>query len=253
MPAPIKAKSEVNPSEVAEDMNKTSTQDETPTSKIPVVRTLKPPPEIWELVHAVPARQLTPGRAFIGRLASSRSMVILLAGVVVFIGVYIGLRSAKRIAGVRNTQVVPAKQVDTTKTGVGDSNKTTLEHNAPVPGVASTVDQPTDVGGSKDLPRKPSRRGSKPVGAVTQVNNPPAVTETTTATKTGSSLQRSQVSQTTDQKVEKQSLTKAAETAKDNSSDAVSANRKSKTALGPKLIDSPKTSTPRKAKVINWP
>jgi hypothetical protein len=50
-----------------------------------------------------------------------------------------------------------------------------------------------------------------------------------------------------------QSLTNAAEKAKDDSSDAVSANRKSKTTLSLQLIDSPKTSTPRRAKVINWP
>jgi hypothetical protein len=253
MPAPIKSKTEGSLSRVPEDLNKLSTQDETPTTKVPVVRTLKPPPEIWELVHPVPPRQLTPARAFVARLASSRSMFIFLAGVIVFIGVYVGLRSGKRIAGVRNAQVVPAKQVDTTKTGVGDSNKTTLEHNAPDPGVASTVDQPTDVGGSENLPRKSSRRVSKPIGAVTQVDNGPAVTETTTAIKTGSSPQRSQVSQPTGQKVAIKSLTNATETAKDDSSDAGSANRKSKTTLSTQLIDSPKTSTPRKAKVINWP
>ena len=253
MSSPIKTKAGVSLSRGAEDLNKLSTQEETPKTSVTVVRTLKPPPEIWELVHPVPPRQFTPARAFVARLASSRSIFIFLAGVIVFIGVYIGLRSGKRIAGVRNTQVVPARQVDTPKTGVGDGNKTTLEHNASVPGVASTVDQPTYAGGSQNLPRKPSRRGSKPIRAVTQVDNGPAVTETTTAIKTGSSLQRSQVSQPTDQKVAIQSLTKAAETAKDDSSDAVSAKRKAKTALTPQLIDSPKTSTPRKAKVINWP
>jgi hypothetical protein len=251
MSAPIKAKTEFNSSESAEDIKKTPIGEETPMPKTPVVRTLRPPPEIWELVHPVPPKELTPGRAFIGRLATSRLMFILLAGVIVFIGIYIGLRSGKRIAGVTNTQVTPTKQVDSTRT-IGDNSKPTLEHNVPVPGVGSTVDQPTEVGGSENLGRKPSRPRSKPVGAVTQIDNA-AVAETPTAIKTGSSLQRPQVTQPTDQEVATQSLTNSTVTAKDASPDSASANRKSKGTLGSQLIDSPKTSTPRKAKVIQWP
>jgi hypothetical protein len=241
MSAPIQSKTGLNPSGVAEDLNKPSTQDETPTTGVPVVRTLKPPPEIWELVHPVPPRQFTPTRAFVNRLVTSRSMFIFLAGVLVFTGVYIGLRSGQRIAGVTNNQVLPAKH--STKAGVGVSNTPALEPNAAMPGVDSTVDQPTDVGVSENFRRKPSRRGIKPIVAVTQVDNDPAVTETATGSKPDSSLQSAQLS----------SPTNAAEAAKVGSAASASAERKSKTTLSPQLIDSPKTSTPRKAKVINWP
>jgi hypothetical protein len=242
MSAPIQSKTGLNPSGVAEDLNRPSTQDETPTTGVPVVRTLKPPPEIWELVHPVPPRQFTPTRAFVARFVTSRSVFIFLAGVLVFTGVYIGLRSGQRIAGVTNNQVLPAKQVHSTKAGVGNSNTPALEPNASLPGVASTVDQPTDVGVSENFRRKP-RRGIKPIGAVTQVDNDPAVAETTTISKPDSSLQSAQLS----------SPTNAAEAAKVGSAASASAERKSKTTLSPQLIDAPKTSTPRKAKVINWP
>jgi hypothetical protein len=243
MSAPIKRKTLMNPSGVDEDFSKPSTQDEMPTTTVPVVRTLKPPPEIWELVHPVPPRQFTPTRAFIGRLVSSRSVFIFLAGMVVFIGVYIGLRSGHRIASVTNNQVQPAKRVDSKKAGVGASNTATVEQNVPVSEEALPLSQPTDVGASAKLRRTPSRRGSKPIEAVTQVDNGPAGTQTTTDSKPDSPLQSPQLS----------SPTNAAEAAKVGSAASVSAERKSKTTLSPQLIEAPKTSTPRKAKVIQWP
>jgi hypothetical protein len=244
MSAPIPSKIEVTSSRANEDVNESSTQDETPTPKVPVVRTLKPPPEIWELVHPVPPRQLTPARAFVGRLASSTWMIVLLAGVVVSIGVYVGLRSSQRTAGVTNTLGAPAKQVDSTKAEVGVSSLPAAEHHAPPPVVASTDTQSNEVGESENL-RRMSSRGSKRVGAPTPVQNSAVVAETAVETKTASSPQP------TDQTT--QSLTSVTETAKDGSVDSVSPNRKSKTTLSPQLIDSPKTITPRKAKVIQWP
>ena len=251
MSAPIKAKKiEANLPTVAEDFNKTSTPAGDATPRIPVVRTLRPPPEIWELVHPVPPVQPRPASAFVARLASSKYMFVLLVAVVVSTGVYIGLRSGKGIPSVRNTQVVPARQVETTKTRVGDSKKPTLEENAAVPDVVSTDDQLIDVGGAENVRRSTSRRVSRPFGVVTQVNKGSAFTKTTNASKTASSLKPSQVSQPNQ---ETRSLAKSTEKPGDDSGDSVSANRKSRTTLSRQLIDSPKTETPRKAKVIPWP
>ena len=42
-------------------------------------RTLKPPPEIWELVHPVPSQQFKPSQALVGRIATTKAMLIALA------------------------------------------------------------------------------------------------------------------------------------------------------------------------------
>jgi len=39
-------------------------------------RTLKPPPEIWELVHPVPSQQFKPSQALVGRIATPKVMLI---------------------------------------------------------------------------------------------------------------------------------------------------------------------------------
>ena len=42
-------------------------------------RTLKPPPEIWELVHPVPSQQFKPSQALVGRIATPKVMLMAVA------------------------------------------------------------------------------------------------------------------------------------------------------------------------------
>jgi hypothetical protein len=173
-------------------------------------------------------------------------MIIILGAVVVSVGVYIGLRSGQRIANVKNTQVVPTKQVDSKRVEARVNKRPTLENVASAPEVGSTVLPPAEAVGTENLRRKPLRRGSRLNGAPTKVDNNSAVT------KADVSSQRRQVSPPTDGKTESEALTTAVESARVGFADSVS-NRKSTSTPSRQLIDSSKTSTPRKAKVIQWP
>jgi hypothetical protein len=50
------------------------------------IRTLKPPPEIWELVHPVASNQFRPGKVLATRLAS-RNVLMVLAGLLILVSV----------------------------------------------------------------------------------------------------------------------------------------------------------------------
>jgi len=43
-----------------------------PVSPVPVIKTLKNPPEIWDLVHEVPSQEFNPRSAFVARITSMR-------------------------------------------------------------------------------------------------------------------------------------------------------------------------------------
>ena len=94
------------------------------SAKPSVVRTLKDPPEIWDLVHETPAH-FNPGGAFVGRLTSSKTTLILFMLGVMFIsglaalGV-MKLRDGRRSVGAAaqlqqergTSQTVPASQAN---------------------------------------------------------------------------------------------------------------------------------------------
>ena len=208
---------------------------------IPVVRQLKPPPEIWELVQPVPPKQSRLGRGFITRLASSRNMFILLVVVIVCAGGYVGIRSGKRIARTTTTPAEKSRQVDSSKTANAATEKPTQQSNVPTPVVAASVDQPTTLSQSEKPKRKASPR-SKPIEDGTQAGNRSVVRENV------SSAVGSDVSLPSNQKT--RPLTNTTQTA--GASSVESESSKPKTSLSPQLIDSPKT-TPRKTKVIQWP
>jgi len=214
--------------------------EESDSIKVPVVRQLKPPPEIWELVHPVPPRQSGHSYAFITRLVSSRSMFILLVVVILSVGGFIGVRNGKRIAGVRTAPVETATEVNSRKAAA--DKKSTEESNVPAPVVTSSVNQTNAVGESENPKRKASRQRNKPSGGAIQVSDRSAVG------KSVSSPEGSEVSLPGNQKTRPSANT--TETPGASSVDGV-ATRKS--SLSPQLIDSPKTSAPRKSKVIQWP
>jgi len=210
--------------------------EESDSIKVPVVRKLKPPPEIWELVHPVPPRP-TPGGAFISQLASSRSMFVLLVVLILCVGGYLGVRNGKRLVGGRTAPVDKATEVNSRKAAA--DKKSTEESGVPAP---SSVNQTTAVGESENPKRKASHRRSNSIGAVTGVSNRSAVGESV------SSPAGSEVSLPTNHKTRPSANT--TETGGASSTDAVSTR---KSSVSPQLIDSPKTVAPRKSKVIQWP
>ena len=221
--------------------------DETVSIKVPVVRQLKDPPEIWELVHPVPP-STTLGGTLVSRLPSGRSMFVVLVVLLVGVGGYIAVRSGKQITGTRTAPVEKAK-VDSRKADVEVDKKSTAESNAPALVVGSSGNQATAAAVSEGPKRKATQRRNNSVGAVSDVSKRSAVGEGV------SSPEGSAVSLPGNQKT--RSLANTTETAGASSADAVS-SRKSKTSLSPQLIDSPKTDAPRtdaprKSKVIQWP
>ena len=241
MSAAGKAKSDVSSSPVDDDLKQTST-DESVGLNAPVVRKLKPPPEIWELVHPVPPRQPTPGLAFITRLVSSRSMLILLVALILCVGGYMGVRGRKQITATRTAPLATATKVDSKKAGVAADNNSTQESSVPAPVVASGVNQATAVVESENPRRKASHRRNKPIGDLTEVSNRSAVGQSV------SSPEGSEVSLPGNQKTRPSVNT--TETGRARSVDAVSSR---KSSLSPQLIESSKTNAPRKSKVIQWP
>jgi hypothetical protein len=222
----------------ADHLSQSSIEESFPV-KVPVVRKLKPPPEIWELVQPV-APRATPGRALISRLPSSRSMFVVLVVLMLGVGAYIGVRSGKQFAGTRTAPPQAATKIDLRKAGV-DVDKKSTQDSTPI--VASSVDQTTAGAGSAVPKRKASQRRNS-MAAVTVVSNPSNAGEKVSSPE-GSAVSLPSVPKT-------RPSTNTVEAATTNSTDAAS-SRKSKTSLSPQLIDSPKTEAPRKSKVIQWP
>jgi hypothetical protein len=222
----------MNSMPVDHDFEQNSTIEDTDI-KIPVVRRLSRPPEIWELVQPVPATRTGFTNPFSVRLPSSRSILILLVAVIVGVGGYIGIRSGKRIAGTTTTPVVTASHVYSSKAAATVKQTPVQESNVPTRVVTPGVSETTAVAESDKPKRKVSHR-SKPIGSATDVANSSVVSPS------ASSVEASQVSLPSNQKA--QSLTN---TSKSNSVESAPSRKES--SLSPQLINS------SKAKLIQWP
>ena len=227
----------VNFGPVDDDFEQTSAFDD-PDVKIPVVRRLSRPPEIWELVQPVTASRTRFANPLTARFPSSGSILILLVAVIVGVGGYLGIRSGKRIAGTTSTPVATASHTYSSKAAATVKQAPIQESNAPTPVVTSSLSETTPVA-ETDKPKRKASHRSKPVSAATAIANSPTVSPS------ASSAQASQVSLPSNEKA--QSLTN---TSKPNSVD--SAPSRKETSVSPQLINSSKT-TPRKPKVIQWP
>ena len=225
---------------------------------IPVVRTLKEPPDIWDLVHETPAH-FNPGTAFMTRLTSSATNMVL-AGVLVFLVSTVSAYGFLKFHQ-RSRQAVPAPTVSTKAATAPKpqvaSQPQPVTNSIPQP--ATKVETATTVANvapeatqsealqalEAQLSVAPVRKSSSHVLRGTRLNNittPPPELEVraiaTTESANGFSTKR----------------TPGAESAKPAVSDSTpSQNKKaSPAALSPQMI-APSTSSPQKAKVIQWP
>jgi hypothetical protein len=160
-------------------------------SAVPLVsRTLKNPPEIWDLVHETPV-QFNPGGAFIARLTSSRTKLVLLTLAVICISglsayAIMTLRDARNGGGSSaqvqedrdSSQTVPASQAIVPATAPTPAPESALDASVNAPSntqannsgagdaVANTPTQPAEAQ-STDLQAK----GPQPDNAVAADNS----------------------------------------------------------------------------------
>lgn len=191
------------------------------------IRTLKDPPEIWDLVHEVP-RSFDPGSAFVARLKSMRTSFALgLAAIVLVALSVVGTLVVRRsrahslppqTRASESNEVKPPASVETTTT------------TAPVATVAPEVSDPSPVSAPAVEDDKPLR---KP-------------TSLTRATRS-----RSIPVEQTAQSVESREVETSPPTV---ASPQIEQPKPAKpnTPLSPQVI-SPAKSAPPKGKVIQWP
>jgi hypothetical protein len=198
----------------------------------PVVKTLKDPPEIWDLVHEVP-RSFNARSAFLSRLDSmNRGLAVcMLTGLLLVVGGGVGVLLYRGSPAVAVHSEVPTIQTATGKAVNKPSNaeSATSDVSATAPEVEAK-EPPVDA--VSNHPRRVPTRQSKPRSTANEVvveNSLPREIPAKPATAASASPQSE----------------------KPKSSDT-SARSKPATSLSPQLI-SPAQNSPPKAKVIQWP
>jgi len=196
-----------------------------------VVKTLKEPPEIWDLVHEVP-RNFNARSAFLSRLGSmNRGLAVcVLTGLLLVVAGGVGVLVFRGSPAVGVHSEVP-----TIQTATGEAVNTppiaesaTIDVSATAPEVEAKEPPAAAV---SNHPRVPARQ-SKPRSTASEVvveNSPPREAPATPATAASVNPQSE----------------------KPKSSDT-SARSKPATSLSPQLVSPAQNPTP-KAKVIQWP
>jgi cytoskeletal protein RodZ len=205
----------------------------------PVVRTLKPPPEIWELVHPVESKQFNPRLTLLRWLRSSTTGLLLMAIVAgLVLGVCIVVLRFRGVQKMTAVETIQPAQVGSASSG-----------NVSNPAIDGSVPQPTDGSVSDNSRRATSPSGKRKVSVAVEARQLDFKSETTTdvGTHPATPPARSQAPAT-----DKQS-TGVIDSNQKSSSDSASAKPKSNTSLNPQVIAPLKSDSARKAKVIQWP
>jgi hypothetical protein len=211
----------------------------------PVVRTLKPPPEIWELVHPVESKQFNPRLAFLRRLRSSAIGLLLMAIVVgLVLGVCISVLRLRGVQKVTAVETIQPAQVGSTSSG----NLTANPPNSSASEIDRSVTQSTDGSVSDNSRRATSPSGKRKVSVAVEARHPDIKSETTT--NVGTQLAPPDRSQA---RASDEQSTGVIDSNQKSSSDPASAKSKSNTSLSPQVIAPLKSDSTRKAKVIQWP
>jgi len=254
------------------------TKDTNPSS----ARTLKPPPEIWELVHPVPTQEFKPSQALAARVATKNGLLVFL-GILLASGA--GLASWKFripqqvLAVFAEPETSARKTVPATlKRGTTESAKT--NPNSVPPSTVSVLSPPTEPSTNTDplqastaVEKKPVHKASKPAAVSTDLPSvntsssdtafsvtTPAVRpnvevktkepqRTTGQSTTSSGATQSMTQTTPGQSLKPTSSTKTANTA----SDTPPTKPKVSAATTGEAAAPPKTNAPPKPKVIQWP
>ncbi len=219
-------------------------------------RTLKPPPEIWELVHPVSEEQFKPAEALAGRLAN-RNLFMVVVAILLASGVSLAawkFHIPQKVAAVFAEPDVPAR-----KSAPMTARHTTVDAPKTIPSTAATmtnaaVIQPIAQGvnndvaqpittASKSAVRKPSKSGTR-VASVAAA----ATTSITTMSVVPSAGTKSKAQPGTGASSVVSSENKNAVNATDTA-----AKSKPTSAASPQLVAPVKPTPAPKPKVIQWP
>ena len=213
-------------------------------TELRVVRTLKPPPEIWELVHPVESKQFNPRLTFLRRIRSSATGLLIMAAILGLVGVCIagfkfyGLQKATAV------KTIQPRRVASPSSG-SDAASPAKSSTSPID---SDATQPTDVIVIGNSMRATSPSGKRKVSTAVEARKPDIKSEPTMKLGTVSSTPSALQARASDEP-----STGITDSKKKSSSDPALANPKSKTSLSPQVIAPLKSDTTRKAKVIDWP
>lgn len=203
------------------------------------VRTLKPPPEIWELVHTVAPKERTPVMAFINRITSSgTTLMVLIFGALV-------------LGGVSAFLIVRPDKFET-KTSPNTSN---VQRSTPLhSGVASTV--PAAAAETNAAPAEQTV-GVQPSNEVaTDVLNqvPAAMTiKRARATKKPATVSENAIAERVSNKPSESVPAVESNTEKKTVTESAATKPKANASASPTVIAPAKPSESPKAKVIQWP
>jgi hypothetical protein len=204
-----------------------------------VVRTLKDPPEIWDLVHPAPKEGFNARSAFVARLSSMRSAfafravtVVVLASVCAALGIWLLRGVQARSEGRTDRQPTPAAVV-----------------SAPGEAVSEAAPPSAAAPASPSIETIPATQPGEVVGASTTSSDKPVF-----ARKRSSRINSHRFDQPTNvatNDVSQPVVTPSVRISPQTRNEAVTTSKNSG-ALSPQLI-APVKSSASKAKVIQWP
>jgi hypothetical protein len=272
----------VNPNQFHPDENPEPGQENEHASAKPlVVRTLKDPPEIWDLVHEAP-QEFHPGGAFVTRLTSSRANLILLTLAIIFIAglsafALMRLRDDRKRAGAAaqvqdergSSQTVPASQASAPVNASENMQLNSQLNTAPSAGAG--VDN-TPAQQTNSQPTNPQSAGQpdntvSSSDAVTSGIEPTGVSVSNISKRTAWRVSRAQnadkrparggseiaASPVTNARPQPPQAADLNESTQKSSRDSASATKRSNITTSPQSSAAPTTSSTPKAKVIQWP
>jgi hypothetical protein len=256
-------------------MNETRARRIRATNQIPVVRTLKPPPEIWELV---PVNEFKAVDSSAIRSASGwRSPILLavVAGLIGAAGLYLWkIGSTQNVAKAPPSQQAPAKQTTSTSSEISDTTNAPQTSPAPAqisaaPASESSATQPTEVNAKialsptaslsgLGLRKKAVKKADTSAAAVTA--DKPADSTSPVADKAAETGKGAQTTVTDQPAItqpaageKSEKPTKIIDSDKKGATDPAVAKPKSNTTLTAQPNAEPKNSPTPKPKVIQWP
>lgn len=222
--------------------------DVPPMRRIPEVRTLHDPPEIWDLVHETPT-EFHPQSAFVARLTSANPLVLAAIALIIGGGAVFGFMKLRGRSV--SAPAAPAVRAENSNTKTASSSQATVPNTT-----ASPAQQPnntpvsTDIAGSGVEPNiavAPSAAlsGRRVVAKAPRQNS-------TSSGNTG----RLATAGTVNKDRAQQSMTLGAKSDNEKRGDPTVptvAKKESDKAPSPQLIAPAKSSPSPGAKVIKWP
>jgi hypothetical protein len=228
-----------------------ATRSGTGNHQPPVVRQLKPPPEIWELVHPVTTAKPKPIRSFLSRMVSSWAVLVCLA-FVVGIGAGVGLALWKHPAAkaffANQQKPVEATQQQPVVTNAAPAPvqpSSTSADNSTAPPAASTETQPTatttapEVAASSEAQPAATESSSRPVVRRSTLPRQPRTPDAALGVRVGSPSSASS------------ERPESAKSPERNPTDSAATKPKSNTDS--QVITPVKPAPASKPKVIPWP